>query len=381
MCSMYRSSSCMKYIICLLFLSQIAASTNNGHVEAKRELPAEKSSASAAKHHNNHNPRGDGGDHDRPKRHEGESSEGKDNKNKNKIPREMLSYPDFMIIGAQKAATTTFHSLLVDASQGQICGEGDKEKFFFSSQEYERDYVNAVKKYIGQFSECKPGQLTNDATPSYTVNKDTPRRIKESYTPEEFAKKKFIFLLREPVHRHYSEFQMACRVCLTTEILKKKGMVEYKVGRTRVDRWIMQCGIVAADPNWTKGHDFEKEAADGVIQAPKLMTFREWIRSDKGLHELHRGVYADVIDEWLKYVRRDQLFILSFQYLIKNTSDVLKRVEKFLELPKPFDPKLSSLPAPPLSRNQRRNKDSIVWLLVSWLVISLRNEGDMFYLI
>jgi len=161
--------------------------------------------------------------------------------------RELLKYPDFMIIGAQKAATTTFHSLLVDASQGQICGYGDKEKHFFSGPGYEHDYEAAVAKYKSQFSGCGANQLTNDATPGYSAKPNTPQKIKESYSPEDFAKKKFIFLLREPVHRLYSEFQMACRVCEDTDVLMRKSDQEYKVGKTRLDRWIMQVAQLDAN--------------------------------------------------------------------------------------------------------------------------------------
>jgi hypothetical protein len=76
------------------------------------------------------------------------------------------------------------------------------------------------------------------------------------------------------------------------------------------------------------------------------MTFREWIRSEKGLHELHRGLYGDVISNWLKYVQRDQLLVIEMSFLIKNTTQVLENVKEFLGMKKPFDPTFKGLPIP-----------------------------------
>ena len=183
----------------------------------------------------------------------------------------LLEYPDIILIGAMKSGTGSFHKIVVDESQKKVCGYGEKEKHFFNSREYVSDYKAHVEHYISQFSGCKSAQMTMDSTPGYSVHEDTTNRIVESYTSQDLAKKKFIFLMREPVARHYSEYQMSVRNCQDLEgHLNLKDQAE---GMGRVERWKNACDGVAVNPNWSKGQNLFK---DHTI--PKIMTFAQWIR-------------------------------------------------------------------------------------------------------
>ena len=122
----------------------------------------------------------------------------------------LLEHPDIFLIGAMKAGTTSFHNLVVDASNGLICGTGEKEKHFFNGGEYKNNYKGHVNNYNNEFKECKSNQMTMDSTPGYSVSKNVLPRIIESYSKTDLKKKKIVFILREPVGRHYSEFQMSC---------------------------------------------------------------------------------------------------------------------------------------------------------------------------
>jgi Sulfotransferase domain len=44
------------------------------------------------------------------------------------------------------------------------------------------------------------------------------------------------------------------------------------------------------------------------------------------------GEYAQHLRRWLKDVRRSQLFILSMQTLLRNTTDTMQRLQHFLGL-------------------------------------------------
>ena len=94
----------------------------------------------------------------------------------------------------------------------EICSEGKKEKHFFDSNTYET--ADGYKGYLFEFQKCTGAQFTLDSTPAYIRNLYVPPRIKESYTPDNLKKKKFMLILREPVARHYSEYQMRVRLCL-----------------------------------------------------------------------------------------------------------------------------------------------------------------------
>jgi len=87
------------------------------------------------------------------------------------------NFPDIFIIGAQKSGTTSLNNLMFD--HPQICSEGVKEKHFFDqSKDFEvaANYPKAQKEYLEEFKNCKPNQLTVDATPVYVFNEDSPYR-------------------------------------------------------------------------------------------------------------------------------------------------------------------------------------------------------------
>jgi len=264
----------------------------------------------------------------------------------------LLEYPTIIMIGAMKAGTTSFHKLMVDKSQGKICDSGEKEKHFFNSKDYAIHYKEHVAYFKNEFKNCKPEQLTMDSTPGYSVNDMTVGRIQESYSPEDLSKKKFMLLLREPVARHYSEYQMMViniiitiiiiiiiiiiviviiiikvRNCLDQNgFLEIEGEVNNK-GILRLEKWVNACNGVAVNTKWIKGRDINKDHTP-----PEIMTFGQWTRALQGKEELRRGRYLELIKRYLKIIRRDQLFIINFRSIIYNTTDTLTRTYKYLGL-------------------------------------------------
>jgi len=136
-----------------------------------------------------------------------------------------------------------------------------------------------------------------------------------------------ILILREPVSRHYSEYQMRIRLC-------EKMLQHLKDDDTVEKRGDRSCN--RASNNWVEGMD----EAD-----VKLMSFEEWVESNDGKQEIIRGHYIEHILDWLHVVRRHQLFILNFESLIQNTPDVMTRLAKFLELERDWGPN-AQLPVP-----------------------------------
>lgn len=231
-----------------------------------------------------------------------------------------ITIPDVFVIGAMKCATTSFQKLLTE--NNAICEYGEKEKHFFNSAEYKHNYKQHVGNYYNEYKGCKAGQLRVDNTPGYAVNGETIGRVKESYELEELAKKKFIILLREPVARHYSEYQMAIRLCLDTE----NDLAKTKFTEWRTERHDTACRSVS--------FDYDPKKPLKIPQHP--MTVAEWSKSEVGEEELRRGHYKDSLTRWLEVIRRDQLMVINFQALIHNTTDVMVRVAGFLGVKKPW---------------------------------------------
>lgn len=110
-----------------------------------------------------------------------------------------VSVPDFVIIGAMKAGTTTVWEQLSRHPQVFMCRP--KEPQFFS-----RDHVFArgPEWYEGLFAEAAKGQLCGEASTCYSRWPVYPRAAERlaAYAPGA----KLIYILRHPVERLYSHY-------------------------------------------------------------------------------------------------------------------------------------------------------------------------------
>jgi hypothetical protein len=102
--------------------------------------------------------------------------------------------PNFLIIGAEKAATTWLARSL--AEHPAIFVPPEKELFFFSSR-FERGLDWYAEHFRGWTGEPRVGE----ATPVYLSHPDAPRRIRETLGEIEL-----IVSLRHPVDRAYSAY-------------------------------------------------------------------------------------------------------------------------------------------------------------------------------
>lgn len=120
---------------------------------------------------------------------------------------------DFVIIGAQKAGTT---SLFVHLNEHpQIFMPLEKEAPFFN---HEERLARGVEWYFSEFfSMADPEQTWGKATPNYMVDVHVPARI-YALMPDI----KLIALLRDPVERAYSNYLMSRRRNLETEEFEPK---------------------------------------------------------------------------------------------------------------------------------------------------------------
>jgi len=237
-----------------------------------------------------------------------------------------FEYPDVLMIGAMKAGTTSLSSLM--RANPAICDYGEKEKHFFNGGEYVHKYAAQVQMYLDEFKGCKKGQLTLDSTPGYSAEPNVNDRMKETYLPEVLAKKYFIYLVREPVARHYSEYQMEVRLCLDVdEDLKLKNNIAWRLWRHE-----RACDTVCHNYN-NKKNDPAKFSV-GYSKNAKILTFHEWCLSHRGKQELRRGHYKAVILRYLEMIQRNKLLIINFDHLITRTGAVMVGMNEFLSLPK-----------------------------------------------
>lgn len=102
--------------------------------------------------------------------------------------------PNFLIIGAPKAGTTTLFDYLADHPQAY--GPPLKELYFFSV-----GWEKGVEWYRRQFRKAGRALAVGEATPTYLYREDALLRMRE-LVPDV----KLVAILREPVDRAYSDY-------------------------------------------------------------------------------------------------------------------------------------------------------------------------------
>lgn len=110
--------------------------------------------------------------------------------------------PLFLIAGVQKAGTTALAAYL--SQHPNITLASKKEVHYFDKNSR---YSKNISKYYDYFEDCNDNtMILGEATPFYLASKHGCQRI-----ARHFPQAKMIILLREPVSRAYSEYQMKLR--------------------------------------------------------------------------------------------------------------------------------------------------------------------------
>lgn len=107
----------------------------------------------------------------------------------------MKKSPDFLGIGVQRAGTTWLHNCLTE--HPELFLPKKKEIHFF-----DRQYDKGLQWYNEHFKEAE-GETIGEITPSYYRANNALQRIKN-----DLPEVKIIYVLREPVSRTYSQYQL-----------------------------------------------------------------------------------------------------------------------------------------------------------------------------
>lgn len=122
-----------------------------------------------------------------------------------------LRWPDFFIVGAQRAGTTSLYTYL--NGHPDIFMPEIKEPHFFARVEQGREIllrsllskvVTSEREYLELFKKAEPGLVLGEASPFYLYDPDAPQRIKEK-APDA----RIIALLRDPIERAHSSYLVA----------------------------------------------------------------------------------------------------------------------------------------------------------------------------
>ncbi|HYQ85219.1 MAG TPA: sulfotransferase, partial [Rubrobacter sp.] len=218
--------------------------------------------------------------------------------------------PDFVVLGTQKGGTSFFYRLLTE--HPLVRGAAVKELHFF-----DKKFAEGVGWYRRCFSEGErvDGQrtITGEASPSYLFDPRVPERMALT-VPEA----RLIALLRNPVDRAYSHYQM--------EVRRGREVRSFEVA-TEEEVTSIEVGENAVDVRYAY---------------------------------LTRGLYAEQLERFSSFANRDRLLVVKSENLFTRRLEVLKRVSTFLGLPhfeSTLTPPAGGAPYEPMDPSTRRRLD------------------------
>jgi hypothetical protein len=207
----------------------------------------------------------------------------------------MHSSLDFIVIGAQKAGTTSLFRYL----QGHPCIYMPPEKeapYFTHPDRFRLGWNN----YINTFFVDAPDEarlLFGTVSPQYMADPRAPQRI-----CDQLPRVKLIALMRDPVERARSHYVMACRRGLETRSFNDAVLAQ-------LDSKMLHAARLLPDAT-------ENEHKTYVV----------------------RGEYGRIITEYLRFFSREQILLHFTHELAEQPQQVLDSILSFVGLPEPYEP-------------------------------------------
>lgn len=180
--------------------------------------------------------------------------------------------PDFIIIGAQKAGTSSLFYYL--SQHPDLALAAQKEIHYYN---YYREKGKGLNWYKSFFPSVFSDKQTGEASPYYLFDAAVPQRIKQDVPGV-----KLIVLLRNPIDRAYSAYSMNARR--------------------------------AANPFPT----FEQAIANEDMSQEASRVY------------LWRGLYAQHLKHWLEHFKPEQLLVIKSEDFFTDPKTTLKAVYEFL---------------------------------------------------
>jgi len=192
-----------------------------------------------------------------------------------------------MIIGAEKSGTTALSIFL--SKHPDVCDEW-RELYFYNS-----NFHMGKEWYQRQIQKRSGGKFVCHKNPNNLFMPHIPERV-HSFYPD----MKLIVLLRNPVDRAYSGYQMA----------KARGWVK--------------CSF---EEELQMEERLLKSRQKRMLSNPTEF----WRRHYRKAHRT-RGIYVDQVGRWFDYFPREQFLFLSFEEFLRSPETTMKKVFHFLGL-------------------------------------------------
>ena len=204
--------------------------------------------------------------------------------------------PDFLIIGAQKAGTSSLYAYLTENPAIPRAVTKEVHYFdlnYFRGESWYRSHFPTRIRAAAQ-RRLRGVELTPcEATPFYLFHPQAPRRMRETLPDA-----RLVVLLREPVERALSHYHH--EVAMGNETLSFEEAIE-------------------REPERLEG-ELERVLADPAYPAFNLQTFSY----------LSRGRYAEQLARWFEHFDRDRFLVLDSAGFYTEPEATVRRVCEFV---------------------------------------------------
>ena len=232
--------------------------------------------------------------------------------------------PNFFLAGAQKAGTTSVAQWLFEHPSKYVCkpkifeGEDlpyyDKEIHFFDRPDR---YGHGLDFYVKRFQHCQSSPIVMDGTPE-SVAQST--RIKQFYMQNqalllnEKTDLKVMMILREPISRELSWYNHM-----------KRQFIKFPNYNASWSDVAPPSPPHTTNINWTLArssiYSFD-EYVHNFLYPKKLMDEQA----------VKKSYYAKYLNEWMEWIPRESILVLSHDEIITNPKQFLRRISQFLNL-------------------------------------------------
>jgi hypothetical protein len=210
---------------------------------------------------------------------------------------QLRTYPDFLILGAQRSGTSSLYRYL--GSHPDLLPSIRKETQYFSRRFHEGEHwyrAHFPLEWRVRIQSRLRGStpLAFEATPDYLFHPATPWRVQRSQASEAL----FIVILRDPVERAYSHYKHMLALGLES----------------------LQFGEALSR---------EEERIGPALEAVEENPYHDFSAALRFSY-LKRGEYVEQLERWYALFPATQFLILDFSDLVADPTKPLEEIYRFL---------------------------------------------------
>ncbi|MFT6073183.1 MAG: hypothetical protein ACJAZ1_000089 [Yoonia sp.] len=208
-----------------------------------------------------------------------------------------MRLPDFIVIGAAKAGTTSLYALL--DQHEDVFMPAVKEPEFFARDDR---YAKGIESYAANFAAAASGQIVGEASTIYSLSPFFPQTA--SRIKQHLPQAKLIYVLREPVSRAYSYY---------LQIVKN---YQNTMGDLQVHRSFEECVMPSEHAHAAPRDKIFSTSNAHLPDHPDLC--------------LAGSDYVTQIEAYLAYFPPQQILFLKFEDFIADRAATLRQITDFL---------------------------------------------------